>query len=239
MTTTITVTAPASTVETTSTGYQDWWCPCGVNPSNVAAAYASKGAASYAASKVNLVDSGTYTLLDGTAYPSWSAETGWSFVRASSQYLYTGSAWFTTVPLTMICRFKSDSVAVTQYLMQVFYDADNSYSIVAAGATAGDPVQAQVVSVVRTSTVPTSTGYTAGNSYVATGVFITGTRYAYIDGGSMGSATIACAGSGFNISYIGKHGNTSAYMSGIITSCAIYNIALTEAQIQSIGSAMP
>lgn len=241
MTTTITVTTPASTVETTSTGYQDWWCPCGVSPSDAVAAYAAKGAANYSASKANLVSPGTYALIDGTAYPSWDTSTGWSFVRASSQYLYASNPWVTTTPITMICRFNSDSITVTQFLVQVYYDVDNSYSIIAAGATAGDPVQAQAVSIVRTSSVPTTTGYTAGGSYVAAGVFVSGSRYAYIDGGSMGSATISCAGTGFNRSYVGRHGNGAlpSYMSGIITSCAIYKVALTVTQIQDVGSAMP
>ena len=64
-----------------------WWLAGGIPTSNCIAAYQSKGAASYAASKVNLANSGTHDLSDGTAYPSWNASTGWTFTKASSQYL--------------------------------------------------------------------------------------------------------------------------------------------------------
>jgi len=54
------------------------------------AAYDAYSAASYAASKVNLLNSGTYDLADGVAYPTWAAGTGWTFAAANSQYLATG-----------------------------------------------------------------------------------------------------------------------------------------------------
>lgn len=54
------------------------------------AAYSPIDAASYAASKVNLKNSGTYDATDGVpAYPTWAAGTGWTFVGASSQSLDT------------------------------------------------------------------------------------------------------------------------------------------------------
>lgn len=64
-----------------------WWLAGGIDPADCVAAYQPKGAASYAASKVNLANSGTHDLSDGTAYPSWNASTGWTFTKASSQYL--------------------------------------------------------------------------------------------------------------------------------------------------------
>lgn len=51
-------------------------------------AYQPKGAVSYAASKVNLANPGTYDAGDGTAYPSWSA-VGWA-TDGATQYLTTG-----------------------------------------------------------------------------------------------------------------------------------------------------
>jgi len=64
-----------------------WWLAGGIPASNCIAAYQSKGAASYAASKVNLNNSGTHDLSDGAAYPAWDTSTGWTFTKASSQYL--------------------------------------------------------------------------------------------------------------------------------------------------------
>ena len=64
----------------------NWWEAGGTT--GCLAAYKSKGAASYAASKVNLVTPGTYDLTEGVA-PSWSSDSGW-FRTAANQYLKTG-----------------------------------------------------------------------------------------------------------------------------------------------------
>lgn len=52
-----------------------WWYVPG---KTCVAAYQPKGAASYAASKVNLANPGTYDATEGVA-PAWDAATGWSF----------------------------------------------------------------------------------------------------------------------------------------------------------------
>ena len=65
-----------------------WWDLNGTITSCVAA-YQPKGAASYAASKVNLANPGTYNAVDGTAYPTWDTSTGWKG-NGASQYLSTG-----------------------------------------------------------------------------------------------------------------------------------------------------
>jgi hypothetical protein len=65
-----------------------WWDLNGTITSCVAA-YQAKGAADYAASKVNLANPGTYNATDGTGYPSWNASTGWTF-DGSDDYLNTG-----------------------------------------------------------------------------------------------------------------------------------------------------
>lgn len=56
-------------------GAAPWWMAAGVTP---IVAYQAKGAASYAASKVNLAQPGTYNATEYVA-PSWDAATGWSF----------------------------------------------------------------------------------------------------------------------------------------------------------------
>ena len=64
----------------------DWWNPGGTF--TCVAAYQAKGAASLAASYVNLANPGTYDAAPGIA-PTWAAGTGWYF-DSSSQYLVTG-----------------------------------------------------------------------------------------------------------------------------------------------------
>ena len=65
----------------------NWWEAGGAT--GCLAAYKSKGAASYAASKVNLVSPGTYDLTDGAAFPGWDATNGWK-KTAPTQHLRTG-----------------------------------------------------------------------------------------------------------------------------------------------------
>ncbi len=65
-----------------------WWDLNGALSSCIVA-YQAKGAASYAASKVNLANAGTYNATDdGTNYPAWNTSTGWTF-DGSNDYLNT------------------------------------------------------------------------------------------------------------------------------------------------------
>lgn len=63
----------------------NWWEVAG---KTCVAAYQAKGAASYAASKVNLAGAGTYDLVDGTTYPTWDTALGWI---CNGQYLVTSA----------------------------------------------------------------------------------------------------------------------------------------------------
>lgn len=78
-----------------------WWMAAGVTP---VAAYAPKGAASLAASYVNLANPGTYNAAPGVA-PTWDAATGWTG-NGTTQYLKTGITPPTGAPLwSVIVRF--------------------------------------------------------------------------------------------------------------------------------------
>jgi hypothetical protein len=70
--------------------FPKWWLSGSIPAANCIAAYAPKGAASYAASKVNLANPGTYNATDGTNYPTWDTAVGWTFAKASVQYLAAG-----------------------------------------------------------------------------------------------------------------------------------------------------
>lgn len=68
-----------------------WYKPDGVNTSPLAA-WRWKGAASYAASKINLVTPGTYDLIDTGHVPAWAAELGCTMSKNGSVAL----SWFDT-----------------------------------------------------------------------------------------------------------------------------------------------
>jgi hypothetical protein len=65
-----------------------WYLAGGIAAANCIAAYQPKGAASLAASYINLITPGTYDVAPGVA-PTFSAATGWTF-NGSTQYLDTG-----------------------------------------------------------------------------------------------------------------------------------------------------
>ena len=89
-----------------------WYLDGAVPAQNCIAAYQPKGANSYAESKINLSNPGTYDAVEGTA-PSWASNTGWVFASAGSTHLKTG-----IVPNSMyswIARVSSVTAGV-QYL---------------------------------------------------------------------------------------------------------------------------
>src|SRR4030042_426783 len=87
-----------------------WYLSGSIPRANCIAAYQPKGADSYAASKVNIANPGTYNLSDGAAFPTWAAATGWTFAAASLQYLTIASAIITAPPFSMVCRFNADNI---------------------------------------------------------------------------------------------------------------------------------
>src|SRR4030042_266315 len=83
----------------------EWWLAGGISAANCLAAYQPKGAASYAASKVNLANPGTYDAVDGVAFPTWAAATGWTF-NGVAQYL-TSNCPTDMKPMSYIARVKN------------------------------------------------------------------------------------------------------------------------------------
>jgi hypothetical protein len=86
-----------------------WWNPDGATPAAVCGAWQAKGAASLAASYLNLATLG-YANIDpaivGGVAPGWAAGTGWS--SDGTQYLLTGI--FPSSSYSMLARF-SDVLA--------------------------------------------------------------------------------------------------------------------------------
>lgn len=83
-----------------------WWLAGGIDPANCIAAYQPKGAADYAASKVNLAN-GAHTLTDGSPAPSWDTSYGWQF--GSSSYLITDIVAPHTQAQSMFVRFRDQT----------------------------------------------------------------------------------------------------------------------------------
>ena len=205
------------------------------------AAWQPKGAASYASSKVNIVNPGTYDLVDGAAFPTWDAVNGWTFASAFLRYLTIPSALASAVPLTMVCRFNI-SADVNSWLMSICDTGAQAYfGMWGGGGIAGDPVIATAYEA-GAANVQTTTGFTVGAWHTGAAVFsAANARASYIDGGSKGTNATAKTPAGLDTTYIGAyHNGTSivAYLSGNIAACALYDVALSDAQVLAIHAAM-
>lgn len=95
-----------------------WWLEGGISSTNCLAAYKAKGAVSYAVSKGNLARPGTYDLTDGSAYPAWAADTGWTFTAANNQRLVIGGGTGPTLkPFTLVAGINRSTDAAARSLI--------------------------------------------------------------------------------------------------------------------------
>lgn len=205
-----------------------WWLSGGIDPANCIVAYQPKGAASYAASKVNLTGNTDYNAVDGAAYPSWDGSTGWTFTGASSQYLNSGviptldQTWSAIVrmyatAMNNSCIFFSRSgknldFGLFQSNFTSFYPHNTINTLITITSVQNSDVTLAVVG---------KRGYKDG--YILEGTIAdstgTGTKSIYIGAG--------------NIS-----GSPNYYYSGRIYALAIYNGTLTGPQVLAIHTAM-
>ena len=221
----------------------DWWLSGGIDPADCVAAYQAIGAESYAASKVNLANPSTYDLTDGAAYPSWNAETGWTF-SGVGQYLFAGAYPHSNVPFTVIVRAKlinhnisSTIFSLTRNLALPWtgwaFKAEQWNNTGKVGFTAFGVAD-------DTSTLDTP----LTDAIIA--ITRNGTAITYYVDGSTDTKTvtvnIGSAASGFYIGTAYQPHNSGTpvrdILKGEIYSIAYYHTALTSAQIAAVSAAM-
>ncbi len=202
-------------------GYTYWYTLDGAITSCVAA-YQAIGAADYAASKVNLTGNATYNCVDGAAYPTWAAETGWTF-NGTTQYLTCGvvpsSTW------SFVIRF-SDSEN-SGYMLAESPDLSTGFGIAPQRGSGG---------VVRylygtlTDKAPIMTG----------GILAMAKNTAYRDGTSDGTigTTFPSTNYAFGIGARNIAGTYNTFWKGKIQAISIYNLTLTGTQVRLLTTAM-
>ena len=161
------------------------------------------------------------------------------FDDANNQYLTNAASPVSTEPITLACWFNSNDGTIVQDLIAVFDGSANVISIEASGGAGGDPVVA--LSLINGGAsfaiAETSTGYTANTWHHACGVFASHTsRIAYIDGGSAGSNTDSIVTPALSVVYIGVLFPATRPMSGMIAEAAIWNVALTAAEVAVLAT---
>ena len=206
-------------------GGGDWWLSGGVLAAGCEAAYQPIGAASYAASKVNLNNPGTNDATEGIA-PAWATGVGWTF-DGNDDYLSTGVS--PVAGGSMICRFSDGSVDATQMLAGMMTGPNNRFYLMSRHTLDkhyygyGD-VAAEVAGrlVAGVMALAGATGYLDGAFEVATG-------------GTLNALDVR------EIAIGAQNNEDQGYANlwrGVIEALAIYNITLTAPQVDAITTAM-
>lgn len=195
-----------------------WWLSGGIAAANAVAVYQPKGAASLAASYVNLANPGTYNAAPGVA-PTWASATGWGFDGAT-QYLTTGvipsGTW------SMLLRL-SGATAATKYIAgasttnQAFFLLHTAASMLFYNNTAA------------------SGGITSAGA-PGTDVFAIAGINAYRNGAVV-SGTMPGTAQAVSQITIGVVATTN-YFPGNIQAFAIYNTTLSAAQVLAVSTSM-
>ena len=214
---------------------------------NGLAAFQPIGAASYAASKVNLLDPGTNDAADGAAYPTWDASYGWALAAASLQYLTVGSgALVTEVPLTIAVLFQANDVTTTYALGTIrrTSTSNDGWMLNVAGSIAGDPVRGvSVQNGLPLAQVDTTSGYSASTWHTAIAVFASSTsRSVYLDGANKGTNTTSNTPStSVDATMIGVNHNGTvygAYLDGKVGAIGFAGATHSDAEALAIHNSL-
>lgn len=201
----------------------NWWEAGGAT--GCVAAYQPKGAASLAASYVNLANPGTYDAAPGTA-PTFDSATGWTFDGAT-QYLTTGYGPSSGATWAAVVRFSN---------------VTNSSVRVPLGATSSGSYYA-VIPRNFGATVQYGSGSGVANGATArslVGVMAVSGANGYFNG-VLDTASISLGASSLGALFIGaanNGGSPANIYGGNIEAIAIYNTAITGPQVAAVSAAI-
>lgn len=201
-----------------------WYLAGGVALANVVAAYQPIGAASLAASYSNLANPGTNDAAPGVA-PTWASATGWTF-NGSTQYLTSGIA--PASGYSVVIRISGGPTSGNnQYALASYDGTGNTYFRIIL-RDAGRCIYNNG----NTTLVDTEAAQAAG-------VWGMTPTDAYRDGTSQGSLG-GWSGTNTRPIYIGARnlaGTADAFTAFNCLAYALYNTALTGAQVAAITTA--
>jgi hypothetical protein len=161
--------------------------------------------------------------------------------NGTNQSIDASSAVLTAVPLTFACWANVDNVTTRFAILTVSQSASsiNHFVLTLHGALAGDPVTMLTQSdgpVFGEAT--TSSGFSS-STWTHAGVISSAinSRAAYINGGSKGTNSGSSTPLDLNVTSIGRlwRPSTNAYTDGRIAEAAIWNAALTDAEVASLA----
>lgn len=186
-----------------------WWLSGGIAAANCVAAYQAKGAASYAASKVNLTGDAAYNLVEVGSATSWDATTGWS--SGENKSLSTE-----IVPLdsyTLIFRMDSST-------------PKNFRGLIGCAK--------YHISYLSSWYLTIGSEKYSGNTSTS-GIFAVCNRKLYLNGTAI---TTQCNTATITAKLYFMDVAGSSYIPHTLQAAAIYNLAISEAQLSALTTAM-
>ncbi len=167
-----------------------------------------------------------------------------NFKRSTSDYLEIAQAVLTGPPLTMSAWVNSKDADNGQGVIMMSDSTNsttNTMRLELVGSAAGDPLFARVSNSIPHNLAKTTTGYTVGKWHHVAGRFVASDDiWAYIDGGSEDQGTLEKTAENLNHTAIGMihTNNRHVFFDGDIAEVAIWNVALTVAEVSMLASGM-
>jgi hypothetical protein len=196
-----------------------WWRSGGVPASLCVAAYAPKGAASLAASYINLVTPGTYDAAPGVA-PTWASATGWT--GNGTKYLLTGIP--VAANTSIIARFVSGSGGSSTFLLGAEATGTGMFCIVPNRTTA-----VRWYNRTQYDVAPAFGGGTGGTLCIST-------TKMYRNGVDEGLTATARTASAYPLYLLSERSLASPYV-GSMQACAVYSADISS-YVLAIHTAM-
>ncbi len=163
------------------------------------------------------------------------------FFDGSNDKLQIDSPVISGTPFTMCGWFNSNNVDDNQQIVGVFDVAGDTdyYRIQVGGGISGDPIRAQIKSSSATANVDSTTGYSANVWNHACLVGAADNDWSiYLNGGSKGTSNTSVIPAGLDNTAIGIRATASpaAPLNGEIAEVAIWNVALTDAEVAILAA---
>lgn len=207
-----------------------WWLTGGISPANAIVAYKPKGAASLAASYVNLASPGTNDAVAVNAPDLVAA--GWDFELGNSDHLTVAGVSAALKPMTMIVRTTREANGFANTYFGA--SANGGWQFRTDSLNALQLVRGAVALIGAGSAITDGVDTVVAVTYSNTGVYTF-----YINGVASGTGTNDVTPTATTL-YIGARYNSGATeeCDGIISACAMYDTVLSAEQIAALSTAM-
>lgn len=157
-----------------------------------------------------------------------------TFLSASSQKLLASSTPVSAVPLSMACWWRPVSATVAGALFSINDNATNEFRI---DQTSGSKIRSSCFASGSGSTTDTSTSNSSGVWCHAAIVCASATsRSVYLNGGGKTTDTNSRTPGGVNRINVACQVGSSSFANGDIAECAIWNVALADADIAALAA---